>query len=50
MLLLPVRPHIYIYLLPWVYNRVEEDDNNDSVITAIQLSSKTTCIPFILGI
>ena len=28
------RSHVYLSL--WVYNRVEEEDNNDSVITAIQ--------------
>ena len=34
-----VRPHVYIS--PWVYNRVEEEDNNDSTITAMQVS---TCL------
>ena len=36
-------------LSPWVYNRVEEEDitvDNDSAITAIKVSSKTTCILF----
>ena len=31
-----------------MYNRVEEEDNtadNDIAVTAIQVSSKTTCIP-----
>ena len=31
-----------------MYNRVEEEEKNDSAITAIQVSSKTTCIPFTL--
>ena len=43
-----VRPHVY--LSPWVYNRVEEKDNNDSAVIAMQVSSKTTCIPFTLGV
>ena len=33
-----------------VYNRIEEEENNDSVITAIQVSSKTTFISFTLGV
>ena len=40
-------------LSPWVYNRVEEEDitvDNDSAITAIKVSSKTTCILFTLGV
>ena len=40
-------------LSPWVYNRVEEEDitvDNDSAITAIKVSSKTTCIIFTLGV
>ena len=40
-----VRPHVY--LLPWLYNRVEEEDNNDSAVTAMQVSRHVYLSPWV---